>query len=119
VAEVIDRKELPFAGSSHAFVGADHGNAGISMFFVDGKPGWGPALHCHPYSETFIVDEGVATFTVDGDSLEVPAGKIVVVPAGRAHRFINSGTGRLRMTTIHVSDRFVTEWLSEESSPRE
>jgi mannose-6-phosphate isomerase-like protein (cupin superfamily) len=34
-----------------------------------------------------------------------------VVPAGVAHKFVNSGAGRLRQVDIYASDRFVTEWL--------
>jgi len=30
---------LPFVGSSHAFVGAEHGNTNISVFLFHGKPG--------------------------------------------------------------------------------
>jgi hypothetical protein len=32
-------------------------------------------------------------------------------PAVVPHKFVNSGTGRLRQTDIHANDRFVTEWL--------
>ena len=35
----------------------------------------------------------------------------MVVPAGVAHKFTNSGTGRLRQVDMHASERFVTEWL--------
>jgi len=28
-----------------------------------------------------------------------------------AHKFVNSGAGRLRQVDIHASDHFVTEWL--------
>jgi mannose-6-phosphate isomerase-like protein (cupin superfamily) len=39
------------------------------------------------------------------------AGDIVVAPAGTAHRFINSGSYRLKLTAIHHKANFVTEWL--------
>jgi mannose-6-phosphate isomerase-like protein (cupin superfamily) len=41
----------------------------------------------------------------------VCGGEVVVAPAGVAHRFINSGDGRLRQVDIHESPRFDTEWL--------
>jgi mannose-6-phosphate isomerase-like protein (cupin superfamily) len=41
----------------------------------------------------------------------VTAGQVVVVPAGRAHRFVNSGDEPLRQIDIHANSHFVTEWL--------
>ena len=32
-------QDLPFAGSSHRFVGADHGDTNVSVFLFNGKPG--------------------------------------------------------------------------------
>jgi mannose-6-phosphate isomerase-like protein (cupin superfamily) len=34
------------------------------------------------------------------------------VPAGQPHRFVNSGSGRLRQIDIHLNSRYVTEWLT-------
>jgi mannose-6-phosphate isomerase-like protein (cupin superfamily) len=45
-----------------------------------------------------------------GEELEVGAGQVVVVPAGRWHGFVNSGDGPLKQIDIHVSPRFQTEW---------
>ena len=78
---------------------------------VDAPPGGGPKLHRHPYEEVFVVQEGNATFTAGEEIIEVSGGHVVVVPAGVAHKFVNSGTGRLRQVNIHASDRFLTEWL--------
>ena len=57
--------------------------------------------------------EGNATFTAGEETIEVSGGQVVVVPAGVPHKFVNSGTTRLRQVDIHASDRFVTEWLEE------
>ncbi len=57
------------------------------------------------------MQEGTATFTAGNDVIEVRAGQVVVVPAGVAHKFVNSGTGRLRQVDIHASEKFVTQWL--------
>jgi quercetin dioxygenase-like cupin family protein len=51
------------------FEGEDHGS-GVSMFLVDNEPGEGPALHRHPYSETWVVRSGRARFTADGQDVE-------------------------------------------------
>jgi len=78
---------------------------------VDAPPGGGPKLHRHPYEEVIVVQEGAATFTAGDDVMKVKSGQFVVVPAGMAHKFVNSGSGRLRQVDIHASERFVNEWL--------
>jgi mannose-6-phosphate isomerase-like protein (cupin superfamily) len=57
------------------------------------------------------VQERIATFTAGDETVEVKGGQVVVVPAGAAHKFVNSGEERLRQVDIHASERFVTEWL--------
>ena len=84
--------------------------ASVSVIVVD-APGGVPRLHRHPYEEVFVVQEGSATFTAGDEVIEVKGGQVVVVPAGVAHKFVNSGDGRLRQVDIHASDHFVTEWL--------
>jgi len=78
---------------------------------VDAPPGGGSKLHRHPYEEVFIVQEGTATFTAGAETVELKGGQVVVVPAGVAHKFVNSGEERPRQVDIHASDRFITEWL--------
>jgi len=107
-AYVVNKDQLAVNGE---FEGHEHGGTGISMIFVDSAPGGGPALHRHDYDEVFIVQEGQATMTAGDRELEVGPGDIVVVPAGQPHGFVNSGTGRLRQIDIHLSPRYVTEWL--------
>jgi quercetin dioxygenase-like cupin family protein len=85
--------------------------ASVSVIVVDAPPGGGPRLHRHPYEEVFVVQEGSATFTAGEETIEARGGQVVVVPAGVAHKFVNSGDGRLRQVDIHTSDHFVTEWL--------
>jgi hypothetical protein len=43
-------------GSAGRFEGAPYGSD-VSFFVVDAALGDGPALHRHPYSETFVVQE--------------------------------------------------------------
>ena len=108
---VISQDSLPLSNIAREFVGDDHGGVGVTFLLVDAEPGRGPALHQHPYEEVFIVQEGRATFELDGDELEVGPGDIVVVPPRTPHRFVNSGAGPLKQVDIHVSPRFDTEWL--------
>jgi mannose-6-phosphate isomerase-like protein (cupin superfamily) len=87
------------------------GAGGLSLTLVEAPPGSGPSLHRHPYDEVFVVHEGEGTFTA-GDEEQVVAGEaVIVVPAGTPHRFVNTGERPLRVTTIHASPRFETEWL--------
>ena len=81
------------------------------MLFVDANPGQGPRLHRHPYVEILIVLEGTSTFDDGEAKRDVHAGEMAVVNAGQAHGFTNSGTGMLRQIDIHLSPRFITEWL--------
>ena len=56
--------------------------------------------------------EGAATFD-DGESKrEVRAGEMAVVDANQTHGFVNSGAGRLRQIDVHLSPKFITEWLA-------
>ncbi len=109
---VINREDLePRGSTSYVFEGYRHGATSISLHLTDLLPGEGPRLHCHPYEEVFVVHEGQATYTLGGTTLEVIAGQIVLVPAGTPHKFVNSGTGPLRQTSVHPSPQMLAEWL--------
>lgn len=110
---IINLHELPFSGNSHELEGHLFGDTPVSIIFFDGPPGSGPKLHRHPYAEIFIIQEGTATFTVGEATFEAAAGQILIAPAGTPHKFVNSGSGRLRQIDIHANDRFVTEWLED------
>jgi mannose-6-phosphate isomerase-like protein (cupin superfamily) len=109
-ASVVDLAD-PARGDEAGEFQGHHLGAGVSFIVVDAPPGSGPKLHRHPYEEVFVVQEGSATFTAGDETIEVKGGQVVVVPAGVAHKFVNSGNGRLRQVDIHASERFVTEWL--------
>ena len=90
---VINREELPFVGMSHEFVGEKHG-VSISFFLVNAAPGRGPELHRQDYDEIIIVQEGRATCVAGNEQRDVNAGDIIVIPAGRPHRFVIPATRR-------------------------
>jgi mannose-6-phosphate isomerase-like protein (cupin superfamily) len=103
--------DLPKDVISRDFVGEKFGGVGACVIFVDGPPGQGPKLHRHPYVELLIVIEGTATFTDGTSKREVGAGEMAVVDANQPHAFTNSGAGTLRQIDVHLSPRFITDWL--------
>jgi mannose-6-phosphate isomerase-like protein (cupin superfamily) len=108
---VVHQDELPFSRIAREFVGADQGGVDISLLLVEAPPGRGPSLHRHAYHEVFIVQEGEAVFFEEDEEREVHGGEVVIVPPDTPHRFLNTGQVPLRLISIHLSPRFVTEWL--------
>ncbi len=96
---------------SRELVGDDYGGIPASVILVDAAPGEGPRLHKHAYAELFFVIDGEAAFTDGAEERVVRAGEVVIVSPDQPHGFVNSGTGRLRQIDVHLSPRFVTEWL--------
>jgi mannose-6-phosphate isomerase-like protein (cupin superfamily) len=70
-------------------------------------------LHKHPYKEIFIIQEGLAIFTVDSAILEARAGQVIIVPAEIPHKFMNASGTQLQQIDIHVSKEFITDWLED------
>jgi mannose-6-phosphate isomerase-like protein (cupin superfamily) len=103
--------ELEPGNYSRSLQGADHGDVGVCLILVEAPPGKGPALHRHPYEEVFVIHEGEGTFVAGDEEAHVAAGAVVIVPPNTPHRFVNTGDSALRMTTIHTSAKFHTEWL--------
>jgi mannose-6-phosphate isomerase-like protein (cupin superfamily) len=57
------------------------------------------------------VQEGEAVFRAGDEERVVRAGEVAIVPPGMPHCFEASGDGTFREIGIHVSPRFVTEWI--------
>jgi quercetin dioxygenase-like cupin family protein len=109
------QQDLPLEGSSHNFVGADHGDVNMSAFLVDARPGRGPGPHRHPYDEIQFVREGRGLWTVNGQEFEAGAGDILVIKAGEIHSFRSIGEAPLVELAVHLSPRFIQENLPAES----
>ena len=112
VISVYSTAQLPKDVISRDFVGEENGGVGACVLFVDAAPGQGPKLHRHPYVEILIVIEGTSTFDDGKTKREVGAGEMAIVDAGQAHGFVNSGRSVLRQIDIHLSPKFITEWLA-------
>ena len=102
--------DLPGSDRTRQFEGESY-ESGVSFYYVCGPPGSGPGLHRHPYSETFIIESGEATFTVDGEEIRATGGEVVVAPANAIHKFVNSGTETLHLIGIHSAPRMEQEDL--------
>jgi len=107
----VRQQDLPFQGSSHHFVGADHG-VNVSVFLLSALPGRGPGPHSHPYDEIQFVREGRGLWTVNGEEFEAGAGDILVIKAREIHSFRCIGDAPLVQVDVHLSPRFVQENLT-------
>jgi mannose-6-phosphate isomerase-like protein (cupin superfamily) len=86
--------------------------AGVSIIlFSADEDGAGPALHQHPYPETFVIHSGQAIFTIGEETLVGRGGQIIVVPAFTPHKFAKTGPERFASTDIHANSVFITDWL--------
>jgi len=110
---VLNRDELPYDGNTYEFQGIQHQNTNVSFIWVDMSPGGTIRLHKHPYEEIFIIQEGLATFTIGSATLEARAGQVVIVPADVPHKFMNLSDKQLKQIDIHLSKQFVTHWLED------
>jgi quercetin dioxygenase-like cupin family protein len=59
-----------------------------------------PAHKNDAYEETLYGIEGVVTWTIDGQAIEVGPGQTVCIPRGAVHRFDNFGTEDARQLVI-------------------
>ena len=107
----VRREDLPFRGSSHNFVGADHGDVNVSVLLFRGEPGAGPGPHRHPYDEVQFIQEGRGHWVVDGREFDAGAGDILIIKAGEVHSFRCIGETPLVQLDVHLSPRFIQENL--------
>jgi mannose-6-phosphate isomerase-like protein (cupin superfamily) len=110
--QIINATDLP-GETSRQFEGYLYGDVPVSFFLSATPPGRGPALHTHPYAEVFVVQAGQLTFVVGDETIEATAGQIIVVPAGTAHKFTNTGPGIAHHVDVHTSGRMETTWLEQ------
>ncbi|HEU4912597.1 MAG TPA: cupin domain-containing protein [Actinomycetes bacterium] len=66
------------------------------------QPGEDIGAEVHPDNDQVLVfTDGTARAEVAGETRELSAGDLVVVPAGTEHNFTNTGSGKLRLITIY------------------
>jgi HTH-type transcriptional repressor of puuD len=79
---------------------------GMTIF----PPGMAIPLHTHNVEETVMVLEGEATAVVGDKEYELVAEDVTWVPAGVPHRFINRGSGTMRIYWVY-GGRYVTRTI--------
>ena len=110
---ILHRDELPYDVNTYEFQSIQHHHTHVSFIWVDMPPGATIRLHKHPYEEIFIIQEGLATFTVGSVTLKARAGQVIIVPAEVPHKFMNLSDQQLKQIDIHVNKQFITDWLEE------
>jgi mannose-6-phosphate isomerase-like protein (cupin superfamily) len=108
---IVKTEDLPRAGSSYNFVGANQDGVSISMYLVEAEPGRGAPLHRHEYDEIVLVQEGRSRVVVDHLIYEVGPGDILVIKAKTPHGFVNVGKQVLKQIDIHTHPRFEQQEL--------
>lgn len=73
-----------------------------------------PAPHSHDgFEETIYGLEGVTTWTIDGETVEIGPGEAVCVPRGRIHGFENHGSVDARFLAIATPGVFGPAYFHE------
>ncbi len=88
------REEIEVGGMAIRFLveGVESGGS-VAVFEFDVPTGTRVAAgHSHDgYEETIYGLEGVLTWTIDGTSIDVGPGQVVLIPRGAVHQFDNTG----------------------------
>src|SRR4051812_43418061 len=86
---------IQFAGLSvHFLIAADQSGGSIAAFEIvvaGGRRLPAPAHSHDHYEETIYGIEGVMTWTVNGESIDIGPGQTLCIPRGAIHRFDNNG----------------------------
>jgi quercetin dioxygenase-like cupin family protein len=83
--------------------GDSNGSAAVFECYVPASSRM-PAPHSHDaFEETIYGLEGVSTWTVDGETIEIGPGEAVCVPRGAIHGFENRGSSDTRRVSLCAS----------------
>jgi len=96
-------------------VDATQSNGTVAVFECDVPAGARtPAPHSHDgFEETIYGLDGVSTWTIDGERVEVGPGEAVCVPRGAVHSFDNGGDGDARFLAIATPGVFGPAYFEE------
>ncbi len=87
-----------------SFTVLDEGN-GYKVKRIEVLPGKRLSYQKHAHRrEHWMMVEGTATVTLDGQEISVPLGETIDIPLGAAHRIQNPGTEKLTFIEIQRGD---------------
>lgn len=93
--------------------GDSNGSASVFECYVPANSRM-PAPHSHDaFEETIYGLEGVTTWTVDGETIDVGPGEAVCVPRGAIHGFENRGDGDAKFLAIATPGLFGPDYFHE------
>src|SRR5271166_6385330 len=93
--------------------GDSNGSAAAFECYVPAKSRM-PAPHSHDaFEETIYGLEGVSTWTLDGDTIEIGPGEAVCVPRGAIHGFENRGSSNVKFLAIATPGVFGPAYFHE------
>jgi quercetin dioxygenase-like cupin family protein len=93
--------------------GDSNGSAAVFECYVPSNSMM-PALHSHDaFEETIYGLEGVTTWTVDGETIEIGPGEAVCVPRGAIHAFENRGSMDAKFLAIATPGVFGPDYFHE------
>ena len=93
--------------------GDSNGSAAVFECYVPANSRM-PAPHSHDaFEETIYGLEGVSTWTVDGETIEIGPGKAVCVPRGAIHAFENRGSMDAKFLAIATPGVFGPDYFHE------
>src|SRR5215471_19587991 len=87
-------------------VSASNGATQLCIFEQWVAPGAGAPTHHHSVEEVMTVCAGEAEMWIEAERLTVPAGRSLIIPAGRSHGFRNSGASMLHIRAVLASPIF-------------
>ena len=64
-------------------------------------------IHAPDAEQVWVVIDGEVEFTVGDETARATAGAITTAPAEVPHKFVNVGSGRLRMMCVHASPEII------------
>jgi mannose-6-phosphate isomerase-like protein (cupin superfamily) len=86
------------------------GSRNMSVTWIDVPPGIDQELHSHEESEqVYVISSGSGTMTVAGDTQEVSAGDLVMVPPATDHSIANDGDTDLCCVSVQSPPVTVSE----------
>ena len=77
---------------------------------IEIAPGCRLPEHTDSAEETVVVLAGVARVKVDGETSELSAGGLAVIPKDRPHEVRNAGADRLRFAAVYAEPDVVTTY---------